>query len=550
MKNDFLHVVDKEWGHHSYYYKHVMGLTISYDIQDNAITMKEARLYDGDEVDSFSNVDDLFSYLEAYTHAWTRETQLIYVDDLSMAKGLFAPYIDNEFKTIKTVFSLNAFGTKIEFRDIKGFIQDIATAKKDLDIDEEDCIVLQRYGQKLMEMFIEEGFVYISVYQKLRKNLHKSWKKSGVILEEDSYYKYNLLTKAKRGGLCFIHWPRLEITEPILGIDRTSAYPCDLLLEKYPMSSFEVGRPWEWRTYMDDNFAIFGVFEISYEGGFDSYFTSVYADNDYCLPYGYNRVTLVLTDIDIQILEKVLDVKSITCKNVFVAEKDYLPDYITDEIIKRYKAKSELKSIKDAEWKYRQTKLELNAFTGNLQRKLKSQKEYKNRDKAVNPAWGVWLTAYGRYHLIDLALQLDDKFYGDTDSIFCDDFPRNRERIANHNLQQLQKVKKICELRGWDIEVLHDLGKFEIEHTITHLFASKQKQYGYITTDGDEIVKCSGYERGSISYEQLKSMQLPQPNIVSYGFYEDVFGVHEITREEYLSLYDISEYMDESVKTY
>lgn len=544
IKSDFLHVVDKEWGHHSYYRKHAIGLTIETQTNNNIVTLKEARLYDGAKVYAFNDVEDLVEYLRVLTCSWTKETQLIYCNDLRIAKYILHNHITNSFQTAKSIYAHYLLGGKIEVRDIYGFIQDIATAKKDLDCDDEDCVVLQRYGQRLIDMFCEEKFAYLTIYQKLRKDLHKSWKNSGVTLEEDSYYIYQEMIKAKRGGMCFIHWPCLEIDEPILGVDRTSAYPCDLLLEKYPMTRFKSGDSTNWRKYLNDDYAFFGTFTINYDSNFDHYFSCVYAENAYCLPRGVNQtVTLTLTNVDILTIEKILDIRgSIKCRSLFVAKKDYLPEYITNELIKRYTAKSALKGDKDMAWKYRQVKLELNAFTGNLQRKLSCAQEYKNREKGINPAWGIWLTAYGRHHLVELAVQVNDRFYGDTDSIFCSDSVKNREVIANHNLKHLQKIKDVCALRGWDISTLCDLGKFALEHTITHFYASKQKQYGYITTAGEEIVKCSGYERGSISYERLINMNLPQMNIKTYYIDEDdCFRMDYITREEYLHMMEMSE---------
>lgn len=542
--SNFLHVIDKEWGHHSYYHTKSIGLTIETQTNNNIITLKEARLYDGAKVFSFNNVDDLIEYFRVLTCTWNKETQIVYCDDLRVAKYILHKYITNSFQTAKLIYSHYLLGGKVELRDIYGFIQDINTAKKDLDCDDEDCVVLQKYGQRLLDMFCEEKFAYLTIYQKLRKDLHKSWKQSGIILEEDSYYIYQQMIKAKRGGMCFIHWPRLEINEPILGVDRTSAYPCDLLLEKYPMTRFKSGDCQNWQKYLNDDYAFFGTFTINYDSNFDHYFSCVYAEDAYCLPRGINQeVTLTLTDVDVLTLEKILDIRgNIKCRNIFVAKKDYLPDYIANELIKRYAAKSTLKGNKAMAWKYRQVKLELNAFTGNLQRKLNSAQEYKNKEKGINPAWGVWLTAYGRYHLVDLALQVNDRFYGDTDSIFCSDNTKNRETIANYNLKHLQKIKDVCKLRGWDVGVLCDLGKFELEHTITHFYAAKQKQYGYICADGEEIVKCSGYERGSISYEQLIKMNLPQMNIKKYYIDEnDEFRFDSITREEYLMMMQMSE---------
>lgn len=540
--NKFISCLDKRFCHHSYYNDtaRVMEINLN-ELSHEKFKIKNIEICE--EIDGvifkikYNSIKDVMEYFEHLLEGYDKETFIFYVKDISKTHLIFDKYIE-EVLSDKVLYLLPHKDGKhygIEIRSLTGF-------KKDLDnysIEE-----LQKFMQYIYDtIFIPNHYFYLTVYQKLRKNMEKEYKNSKIevksVIDQSKpiWPMYQELKKAKRGGLCFCHYPYTEIKDPVIGVDRTSAYPCDILFEKYPMSRWVFLDPNTWKNYIDDDkYCSLGTYEINYDSNFDHYLSNVYAaETERMLPRGINQtVELTLTNIDIKLLKLILDIREIKCKKLFICKADYLPDYVCNLIIEMYKRKKQAKEDHVEKYIYDQIKLELNSVTGNLQRGADTFEEFKTLQECINPSWGVWLTAYSRLHLIELAVELDDKFYGDTDSIFCDDNVKNRNKIATANLELLNKIRFICKKRNWDIDLLGGIGKFDIEHEIKSFCANRTKQYGYICNDGEEIVKASGYKKNSITYEQLRTKKMPPMEIeLYYKIDDDIFST-TLSREEYL----------------
>ena len=60
-----------------------------------------------------------------------------------------------------------------------------------------------------------------------------------------------------------------------------------------------------------------------------------------------------------------------------------------------------------------------------------------------------------------------------------------------------------CDYFNYDFEILKDLGQYEIKDYVSKFKANKTKVYCYETESGKQIVKASGYKKGTLSFEEL-----------------------------------------------
>lgn len=416
---------------------------------------------------------------------FTKDLIIIYTDNLDKIKGFFHKYITDLFENLY-IEVLDFF----EFRDINRW--------KNLNNSKE----IANYAQYLIDnYFIPDKYFYITPNQIPRRRLKKSCKLSGDLTAMEifpiSFDQYKTFRKALFGGICYVPYKNLVITDPIMCLDLKSAYIYDLLIEKHCKTCFRLTDEANYEFYLESNAKTsIGNYTIKYKANTCKIhcFKDIDGNN---FEKGEFIVNTTLTNIDLKILIELCDEIEIKCNWLYDCELDYLPKYMRDVIVEEFVKKEKLKNL-DKE-KYDRQKQIVNGIFGDCIRKY-DESLYNDMyaHTYLAPQWGIWCTSYARKNLLDLALKVKGWVYSDTDSIYCFDTPENRELVTKFNTKIRKNIENFCKLFDYDYEILKNLGTFEIEKEIVKFRAITQKVYMYETKDGEFKLVAAGLNQDTI----------------------------------------------------
>lgn len=306
---------------------------------------------------------------------------------------------------------------------------------------------------------------------------------------------YRLLKEAGRGGNTHANrYYSGYILEELFSFDAVSEYPAMLLLHKFPMSKFtkygKVESLEEFNSLLKNDYALL------FRAAFKNLRLRPETPNPYIpiakittaessgmvvdngrLIHNPGLTVMALTDIDFDIIKRQYEWDEIGFSDVYISKYDYLPKCITDYIFKLFCEKCELKEeIKEIEnehpddyenmenWRF------LNYLYGKLKNKLNGifgmmytdpcrdvlhwengewsvespdieaalEKFFKSRNSFLNYSWGVWTTAWGRYHLQSLIdVTGENTVYSDTDSDKCMHPDFEKIEALNKEIEQM-----------------------------------------------------------------------------------------------------------------
>lgn len=264
---------------------------------------------------------------------------------------------------------------------------------------------------------------------------------------------YQLLREAFRGGNTHANrYYANKILYDVKSADRSSSYPDIVCNCDFPISNFfNAGQ-----LSMDEVLHLINVrrkavlmrvalYNVKLK---DEFWGSPYIskdksrnirgaifDNGRILQAEYLETTI--TDVDLMIIMDEYEWEDCAFFDVAHARYGRLPRALIDETIKYYKAKTELKGVKEQEVYYMKSKNKLNSIYGMMAQDPVKQTidfvydEFIKRDDPPeellaehnkkawsNYAWGVWVTAWARYRLEEgIKLAGDSFVYCDTDSV-------------------------------------------------------------------------------------------------------------------------------------
>jgi len=258
---------------------------------------------------------------------------------------------------------------------------------------------------------------------------------------------YCLLAEAMRGGNT--HASRMyagEIMCKVKSKDEESAYPFELLTSEFPIQPFksEFDKTYERvkELYKRHRSFILKIFIKDIELNQDL-FGCPYISIAKCTKLGdaindNGRVlkakflVITVTDIDWRIIISQYNFKEIKILELYSSNYRYLPSKVREVILKYYKDKTVLKGVEGREVEYMESKKKLNSCYGMAaQKPLRSIYKYEHgiivnkgeqdwdEAKPTMPyQWGVWCTAWARYHLEEGIRASGEGFiYADTDSV-------------------------------------------------------------------------------------------------------------------------------------
>lgn len=411
-----------------------------------------------------------------------------------------------------------------------------------------------------------------------RNNCKKDRAYRGKFLRTRIYPKhYQLLKEASRGG--DTHASRYfsgRIMPNIDSYDFQSDYPAQMLLRKYPMTSFtKYGTPTSIRE-LENLFEKYAcLFRVGFEGirikdGFPSPYipyskcqmrVNVTQDNGRILTA--DKLSMTLTDIDWLIVKDMYEWDALYFSDVYISVYDYLPTALTDSVMHFFRLKTEIKSqmkrtndpieLENLAYLYAKSKNRLNSifgmsFTDPVHEVIEYdgtwnvaqsdvgeslEKFYSNYNSFLSYAWGVWVTAHARMHLHKFSTHIGgQEMYRDTDS--CKGFGFDSEAVKAFNLEVMAE----CENRNAYVDCdgkRYYLGIAECEtedEPYKQFVTLGAKKYCYTDSDGLHLT-ISGVRKKD-GAKELKTIENFKPHFIftrSAGlecWYNDIHDIKTI----------------------
>lgn len=366
-----------------------------------------------------------------------------------------------------------------------------------------DVIILSEWADYCFRSFTDKGIeIPLTSTGIVRNAVRKAAAETGHIWDIRAAVKtlypsrdvYNLIMRYLfRGGYTHASaWWIFVVWGNVIGADFTSSYPAVMLHELYPMSPFtectletdgiditdkRIDDMCCW--FMIDFFDVeqTTIHSIESEHKIIDYRDATF-DNGRLRTAASIRV--LLTEVDWKIYKMFYKWSRIEIKKAFCAFKGKLPKYLIRPMMESYQTKVRLKRQKLSKTiEYINAKAAVNSYYGMTVTRLNfiewrwdqelkkwipehSQRTYSQMiaKQILSPYWGIYVTAYGRYCLASVIKEMDQTrvdnnvIYCDTDSVYFDDTPRNREIIMRYNA-------KIAKMNEELPEEFSDIGCFE-----------------------------------------------------------------------------------------
>ena len=439
-----------------------------------------------------------------------KDCLVIYTEDIVQVLGFL-------LKNASEIFESYSFCWKnfIEFRNSSEF----ATIEE---IEESGCICdgyagktgsLAMYMQNVVDsqflirkdnnkIYVKKSKFHLTPFSVVRKSVQLSFNENKDTTAQElfpiDYNQYKSWMHSYFGGLCFASSPKVLIEQPLLKIDRTSAYIYDMLCESHATKQIYCDKS-QWKDFLDSHSKLsIGYYKITFVCQTTK--LSCYRKTDgKRIEKGPETQTIeiALTNVDLKnfiTLAKEENIESIECENLIAYSAGSLPKYLMDVIVEYYTNKSKLKAKRIKDWRYDLSKKLVNGIYGAECEKIRTEEDFKEKSEKpiFCPLWGIFTTSYAKKNLIELGEKLEGWDYSDTDSIICLDTLQNRKIIKEYNNDIRLMVEVFCETYGYDFNILQGLGEFVIEDEIKEFLAHGPKQYVYKTKEGHFEIKVAG----------------------------------------------------------
>lgn len=392
-----------------------------------------------------------------------------------------------------------------------------------------------------------------------RKNIHLPLTSTGIVRDELKR-NFKALPKAEREAWrrklrkCFpseelykvmIEWlfrggythANIEVVDEVLNLldgwdlssdDIKSSYPAVLLQEKFPMMFVE--KPVDWFfQHADDKkytkrFAFWGVFQITgirsrtshhieSENKIYAYDKAVFDNGRLIRTEKDGFITVCLNEFDYESYKMMYEWDYIECLNLYVADKEELPTYVKDLILKFFYLKETL--VKDTT-DYVLSKGNLNSIYGMMVTALLNSMISYDEDGEIQnngdipyqkaiarqillPQWGIWCTSMARNRLLTCVYKCTQNapmsvLYCDTDSIKNGRAMANRWIFDTFN-DRIKRINRTMYTGTYDRSIYRNLGCYENEGKSFRFKTLGAKRY--IHTDIVKDKKTKMYHLGT-----------------------------------------------------
>ena len=385
-------------------------------------------------------------------------------------------------------YSLKKVGENLRHHNAKKMLGDLdysllrgsttPLTEKEIGYIREDYEVLDAYIEEELETYLYISRLPYTKTGKVRKfcrkvcnekgNYKKRYIKNLVINDAQEYM---LMRRAFMGG--FTHANSLAVNNlirDVTSIDFTSSYPAVMVSEMFPMSKgqiIEIKSLEQIKELSKRNCLIFDIEFWDLESTFiyESYLSSSHGITEGATTINNGRIVMTkylkttITNIDLDIIEKVYKWTKCKIGLCYVYKKWYLPTPFVKSILMLYKDKTTLKGIDDKIAEYMNSKEMLNSCYGmtvtdiikpeveyddeegwhteemTLDKRGDLVEKYNNqRSRFLFYPWGVFITAYARRNLWSGILEFgEDYCYSDTDSIKGINYEKHKNYVDKYN---------------------------------------------------------------------------------------------------------------------
>ena len=353
----------------------------------------------------------------------------------------------------------------------------------------------------------------------------REWLKNRIVksFPSKSLYK-DMITWVYRGG--FVH-ANIDYVGTVLNprdmhsFDKKSSYPSSALQNKFPWRFVRKDISWfhdnvypnfNYKTLVNDYaFMAFITFDniesrtshhIESKNKLVSY-TNAEFDNGRLIRA--SSITVCLTELDYLNYNDFYSWTGLECHNIYIADKEPLPDFVKDMFLKYFYLKETLE--KDT-LDYNLSKYKLNGLYGQMvsgllmdswqldvnSGKLVISENKDSYEKIIKkqillPQWGVWVSAYSRRsELIFHAKVNNDAVYGDTDSCKIINTTSHLEWIHQYN-ESLRRINRNMYVGDYDRSIFSELGTFQDEDRIYKFSTLGAKRYLHTEVRKDKKTK-------------------------------------------------------------
>lgn len=336
-----------------------------------------------------------------------------------------------------------------------------------------------------------------------RANEVKDWLMTDMFPE--TMQEYDCLIKFLfRGGYTHSNASKTGyVLENMKSKDFESSYPSWIAYENFPMSKPVKVNPDDYESIMKNGrLQWYGVF----------IFENITSKTQHSIESKHKCISVVnpiidngrikqaesmevmLTNLDWMIYNKFYDWSDVSCETLWMfPQSGTLPKYVINPLFNAYTEKTRLKN---AGLDYKDQKAIVNSFYGMMVTTIPSENitytddwgrepmdEEKRKDYArstlLSPYWGIYTTAWARYHLlVDVFYKIgNDAVYGDTDSCKYLNPEKHEQVFEKFNRKMAKRRYKFCVDNGFDMALMGHLGELTDDGTIVKFKTLGAKRY-------------------------------------------------------------------------
>lgn len=387
--------------------------------------------------------------------------------------------------------------------------------------------LLKQYGKYREIPYTQTGFVRKYTLEFLKTNGAYYRFRGRLKNTMPNQHIYEMLEKCFAGGYTHANFMAVAIGRftHVRSYDFTSSYPAVMARCKFPLGAFKriISNP---KYYIDsEKYCCIGKFLLL---DVESKTHLAYLSKHKCIKtknavidngrvIRAKQIIICLTDVDIHTVKMMYDCKIIPLE-LYAATADYLPREFVLSILNLYENKTHYKGISEQYALYMSCKQMVNSEYGmcafnpftdgvdfvenewiNVAPTWENVQKYYNNRKTVLPyAWGVFVTAWARNKLCNIAAQIgNDVLYMDTDSIkFVNKngewdtlFEQDNKLIHSENLKAAERLQIPFEKFAPADKHgnIHELGLWDFEHEYKSFKCLGAKRYCYTLYAQDAI---------------------------------------------------------------
>lgn len=345
-----------------------------------------------------------------------------------------------------------------------------------------DVIILSEWAEYCFHSYTDKGIeIPLTATGIVRNAVKKAAADTGHIKEIRAAVKtlfpsrdiYNLIMRYLfRGGYTHASaWWIFVVWDNVIGADFTSSYPAVMLHCDYPMSPFtECELENDGHEITDPRIHDMSVWFMADFIGIEQTTIHTIESEHKIIDYtdatfdngrlrNASRIRVLLTEVDYRIYQMFYKWDSLIIRKAFCAYKGRLPKYLLRPMMQSYQTKVQLKRKKLTKTiDYINAKTAVNSYYGMTVTRLNflewrydqdthkwipehTKKTYAQMisKQILSPFWGIYVTAHARFALLSIVHEMDQKrsdanvIYCDTDSVYFDDTPKNRQIIEKYN---------------------------------------------------------------------------------------------------------------------